>query len=50
MLYVTEIDIYPACTSEQNSKCLMFKIIILIILNEQGWHYLTVKQLSAILR
>ena len=40
--------IYPAYLLKQSSKCEK-QVIILIILNGEGWHYLAVK-LSALLR
>ena len=40
--------IYPAYISKRNSN--HEKIILLMIANAGGWHYLVVKKLSALLR
>ena len=48
-MYVKKLNIYPAYVSKQNSKC-QKQVILLMILNEEGWHYLAVKKLSGFLR
>ena len=40
---------YCACISEHNSKREK-QLILLVILNGEGWHYIAVKKLSALLR
>ena len=42
------MKIYPACISKHNSNY-ENQIILLIIPNGDGWHYLVVEKLSAIL-
>ena len=50
VLYVTkEKKIYPAYISKHNSNCEK-QVILLIIHSKEGWHYLAVKNLSAILQ
>ena len=41
--------IYPACVSKHNSNREK-QVIVLLIPNGKGWHYLAVKKLSALLR
>ena len=41
--------IYPAYISKHNWNCKK-QIILLMITNGEGWHYLEVKRLSALLR
>ena len=41
--------IHPAYVSKTNSNCEK-QAILLMILNGEKWHYLTVKNLSALLR
>ena len=40
---------YSAYVSKHNSNCEK-EVIILMIPNREGWHYLAVKKLSALLR
>ena len=49
MLYIKEMNIYPAYISKDNFTHEKH-IIILMTTNGKRWHYLTVKNLSAILR
>ena len=48
-MYVEKEKVYIAFVSKHNSKCEK-QIILLIIPNRKGWHYLVVKKLSALLR
>ena len=48
-LYVQKEKIYPADVSKHNSNREK-QVIILMIPNGKGWHYITVKKLSALLR
>ena len=43
------MNIYPACISK-HSLNYEKEIILLIISNEEGWHYLAVRKLFALLR
>ena len=49
VLYVKDIDICSAFTSKHKSDREK-QIILLIIPNRGGWHYLAMKKLSALLR
>ena len=51
VLYIKEMEIFPAYISKINSNCEK-QIIILINPNKEkdGWYYLAVKRLSALLR
>ena len=49
VLYAKKGKIYPAYVSKHNSNCKK-RVIILMIPNGEGWHYLAVKKLSALLR
>ena len=49
VLYATNEKIYPAYLSKQNLKRKKL-VILLTISNGEGWHYLAVKKLSALLR
>ena len=51
VLYIKEMEICPAYISKLNSNCEK-QIVLLMISNEEneGWHYLTVKELSARLK
>ena len=48
-MYAEKEKIYTAFVSKHNSKCEK-QVILLIIRNRKGWHYLVVKTLSALLR
>ena len=48
-MYAKKEKIYPAYTSKHKSNCEK-QVILLIIPNGEGWHYLAVKKLSALLR
>ena len=52
VLYIKEIEIYPAYISKINFEICEKQIILLMIPNEgkKHWHYLVVKQLSALLK
>ena len=47
VLYVKNEKTYLACVSKQNSK--HKKVILSMIPNEEGWHYIAVIKLSALL-
>ena len=47
VLYAQKEKIYPAYVSKYKS---WKQVILLMILNGEGWHYLAVKELSALLR
>ena len=49
VLYVKKMNVYPAYISKQNLNHEK-QIILLMISNGEGWHYLAVKTLSALLR
>ena len=49
MFFMLKIHIYHACVSKHNSNPVK-QVILLIIPNGKGWHYLAVKKLSALLR
>ena len=49
VLYAKKQKIYPAYVSKHNTN-LEKHIILLMILNGEGWNYLTVKKLSILLR
>ena len=49
VLYAKKEKIYPAYVSKHNSNY-QKQVIILMIPNGEGWHYLAVKKLSAIFR
>ena len=49
VLYFKKEKIYPKNVSKHNSNCEK-QIIILMIPNGEGWHYLAVKKLSPLLR
>ena len=49
MFCLLKIYIYPAYVSKHNSNCEK-QVILLMILNGEGRHYLAVKKLSALLR
>ena len=48
-MYAKNEKIYPAYVSNHNSNCEK-QVIFLMISNGEGWHYLAVKKLSALLR
>ena len=49
VLNTKQMEIFPAYISKYNSNCK--KIIALLVLcNENGWHYFALKKLSALLR
>ena len=48
-MYAEKEKKYTAFVSKHNSKCEK-QVILLIIRNRKGWHYLVVKTLSALLR
>ena len=48
-MYANKENMYSAYVSKDNSNCEK-EVIILIIPNREGWHYLAVKKLSALLR
>ena len=48
VLYVKRMYVYPAYISKHNSNYEK-QIILLTILNGEGWHYLVVKKLCALL-
>ena len=41
--------IYPACISKDNSNSEK-QVILLMVPNRKGWHYITVKKLSVLLK
>ena len=43
VLYVKKINIYPAYVSKQDPKPEK-QVIILMVVNEEEWHYLPVKK------
>ena len=49
VLYAKKENIYPTYVSKQNSNREK-QVILLMILNEKAWHYLAVKNLSALIR
>ena len=48
-MYAKKENIYPAYVSKYNSNQEK-QVFLLMIPNEEGWHYLAVKKLSASLR
>ena len=48
VLHVKEMDICPAYVSKYNSNREK-QIVLLMILNREGWHYLAGKKLSALI-
>ena len=48
-MYVKKENIYPAYVSKYNSNCEK-QVILLMISNGEKWHYLAVKEISALLR
>ena len=48
-MYAKKVKIYCGCVSKNNSNREK-QVILLMIPNEERWHYLAVKKLSAILR
>ena len=49
VLYAKKEEIYPACVLKHNSNREK-QVFLLMIPNGEGWHYPTVKKLSALLR
>ena len=49
VLYAKKEKIYPTYVSKHNSNHEK-QVTLLMILNGEGWHYLTLKMLSAVLR
>ena len=48
-MYTNKENMYSAYVSKHNSNCEK-TVMILMIPNREGWHYLAVKKLSALLR
>ena len=48
-MYNKEEEIYPAYISKDNSTCEKQIILLMILNEEEGWHYLALKNLSALL-
>ena len=49
VLYAKKEKVYPAYVSKYNSNCEK-QVILLMISNGEKWHYLAVKEISALLR
>ena len=49
VLYAKKEKTYPVYVSKHNSNCVK-QVIILMVPNGEGWNYLAVKKLSALLR
>ena len=48
-MYTKKENIYPVYVSKHNSNCGK-QVTLLMISNEENWHYLAVKTLSALFR